>query len=493
VRGGKLLIGGLTPVIILAALVAIGAWFGRTSAAKKMKMEREKEQQSIATVPVTEGPFEVTVTAVGKLEAVDSKRVSCEIQGQLIRIVPNGVKVKKDDIIAVLDVPRMVRQARDLESQFQTSQADLERKKRDLAAEVERARITLSQANKEMDRFKATQQAEVADKKGQKDYDEQDLGISRTRFDRKSRLADEALLPKRDVELATAEIKAKDYNLERQSKDLDLTEAKKAAELLDKQAAVDKAKADLARAEAAQQDETRNATMNLEINKQQLGRAKDQLSKAIIKSPADGIVVLGQQWQMGGQRPLEAGDRAWEGMLIATVPDLSKMRVALDLSQVDARVVKRKQKVVIRVDALPAMTFDGEVSEMAQTAKEASLRGTGIPTGERAFSTKVGVKDTKKMPLRPGMTATARIIVERIPKAVSIPLECAFDQDERKIVYLQHEGRFRPVEVELGPQNEDMVVIKKGMKAGDRVALRDIGERGGRAPSTQAPGSQLPL
>lgn len=492
---GKLFIGGLTPIIVLAMLAAGGAYFGRVSAAKKTRIEREKEQQTIATVAVTQGDFEVSVTSVGKVGALKSKQVMSEISGEIVKIVPNGARVKKDDVIVVLDVPRMARQVRDIQSQYDDAVAQFERKKRDLAADVERAKITLDQAQKDLDRFESTQQADIDTKKSQKGYDEQDLTINRSRFDRKSTLADQALLPRRDVELATADIKAKEFGLEREGKDLELAEAKKTSDMLDKQAAVNKAKADLARAEAAQQDETQNAKMNVQINKQQLSRAQDQLSKAVIKASGDGIVVLADADQPGVSRPLEAGDRVWESLKVATIPDLSKMQVTLDLPQEQSRAVKRKQSVIVTVDAVPGVQFPGEVAEVSQTAKEAIMSGTGIPTGERAFPTKIDITDAKKAPLRPGMTASVRIVTERIPKAISVPIECVFDQDDRKIVYVDRKGHFSQTEVELGPQNDDVVVIRHGLKPGERIALRDIGARGTRitSASTKKGSSELPL
>jgi multidrug efflux pump subunit AcrA (membrane-fusion protein) len=123
------------------------------------------------------------------------------------------------------------------------------------------------------------------------------------------------------------------------------------------------------------------------------------------------------------------------------------------------------------------------------------MRGTGIPTGERAFPTKIDITDLKKAPLRPGMTANVRIITERVPKAISVPIECVFDQDDRKIVYGYKRGHFSPVEVELGPQNNDVVVIKHGLKPGERLALRDIGARGAQiTPAKKKKGpAELPL
>jgi len=170
--------------------------------------------------------------------------------------------------------------------------------------------------------------------------------------------------------------------------------------------------------------------------------------------------------------------------------------------------VKLRQKAVIRVEAVPEEEFEGEVKEVSQTAKESNLPGTGLPRGERTFQIRVEIKNTKKAPprpasgqpvagsggLRPGMTATVKIIIERLTDVVSVPLECVFDRGKDKIAYLQRAGQFRPVEIEVGPQNQDMVVIKRGLGARDRIALRDIGEPGRRASTgTRMGGAGLPL
>ena len=121
--------------------------------------------------------------------------------------------------------------------------------------------------------------------------------------------------------------------------------------------------------------------------------------------------------------------------------------------------------------------------------------GTGMPRGERAFPVRIQVKDRKGAPLRPGMTAVVRIIVERIPEAVSVPLECVFERDDQHIVYVRRGGDFRAVEVELGAESDDRVMITKGLKGGEEVALRDVRaadeESGGRGGNERP--SALPL
>jgi hypothetical protein len=52
-----------------------------------------------------------------------------------------------------------------------------------------------------------------------------------------------------------------------------------------------------------------------------------------------------------------------------------------------------------------------------------------------------------------------------------IPLEALFQQGDRPIAYL-HEGvRFRARPLTLGERNKDKVVVRKGLKPGQRIAM----------------------
>jgi RND family efflux transporter MFP subunit len=484
----------LTAVIIVAALVAVGAWAFRLSTARRARAEQQRERETIATAAVRRGDFEAFAEGIGRLEAVKSQTVVAGVSGQILTLVPNGVVVKTGDVIAVLDVPRMARQVRDQAVQFQQASDDLEARKRTLAAAVEQARIGLQQAEQELARFRSQQDAELLEKRTQRDHDAAELDLARERASRKQRLAQEGLLPQRDVELDAADLKAREFGLERETKELEVAEARRSSDELDKEAAGNKAKSDLARAQSAQQDETRNAEMTLKIRQQQLIRVQDQLAKAAILAPIAGIVVLEQEREGMSQRPLEPGDRAWEGRSIATIPDLTRMRAVLSVPQEQARQIKRRQRVIVRVEALPGQELEGEVTEIAQTASEGNIPGTGMATGEKVFRTVVDIKDTRGAPLRPGMTANVRIIVEKVPNAVRVPRVCVFDREERQVVYVKRGSRFEEVRVKLGLQNDDEAVVVSGLKGGEVVALRDLGESGEAASGGQdAAPSTLPL
>lgn len=487
--------GGLTPVILLAGAVALGAFLVRASVEGRAAAEEAAQRQAVATTTVSKGTFEVVVEARGKLEAVNSKPVLTEVTGQIIYLVPNGVRVKEGDVIAELDVPRLLRRVRDQRRQYEEAQQSDEDKKRDLEADVEKARIALEQAKAELEQYRAQQTLELAEKTSSKEQHAVELETTQRRFTRQERLVGEGLVPQREVELASADLKAKEFALERESKDLELAEARHSSEELDKQAAVTEAESALERAESKRDAELRSSATTLEIRKNQLDRVEEEFSKSVIRSPADGIVVL-EEHSEGGmqQRPLQPGDQVWQGRPIGTIPDLSEMRVAVELPQDKARSVESGQRVVIAVDAIQGIAFEGEVKEVSQTGSESTVPGTGIPSPDRVFPAKVSIADLKGAALRPGMTAHVRIVVEELgEQVVSIPLECVFEREDRHLVYVRRGADFVPVEVELGEQSEDTAVVTEGLKGGEEVALRPVGEERPSAEVASGPAPASPV
>ncbi len=486
--------GGLTPIILLAGAVALGAFLARGAVARRAAAEQAAQRQVVATATAGKGTFEIVVECRGKLEAVNSKPVMTEVTGQIVYLVPNGVGVKEGDVIAELDVPRLLRRVRDQRRQYEEAEQSHEDKKRDLEADVEKARIALNQAQAELDQYRAQQAVELAEKRSAKDQDAVELETAKRRFTRQEGLAEGGLVPQREVELASTDLKAKEFALERESKDLELAEARNASEELDKQAAVTEAESALERAESKRDAELRSSATTLEVRKSQLDRVEEEFSKSVIRSPADGIVVLEEERGGGMQRrPLQQGDQVWQGRPIATIPDLSEMRVVVELPQDKARSVEAGQRAAMTVDAIQGVGFEGEVTEVSQTGGESTLPGTGIPSPERVFPAKVSISELKGAALRPGMTANVKIIVEELGEVVNVPLECVFEREDDRLVYVRRGGDFFPVEVELGGKNEDAAVVTKGLEGGEEVALRSVGEEQAPPQTPQRTASSSPV
>jgi multidrug efflux pump subunit AcrA (membrane-fusion protein) len=149
------------------------------------------------------------------------------------------------------------------------------------------------------------------------------------------------------------------------------------------------------------------------------------------------------------------------------------MIVEARVRETDIHKVTKSQAVQIKVAAYPDLTLTGRVSLVGTLAQEDPAR-----RGAKYFGITVEIAERDER-LRPGMTATVEIQVERREKALFVPIQAVFDRQGKRVVYVREIGGFREREVTTGPSNRDFAVIEKGLSAGDVVALADPTLAGG--------------
>jgi hypothetical protein len=76
---------------------------------------------------------------------------------------------------------------------------------------------------------------------------------------------------------------------------------------------------------------------------------------------------------------------------------------------------------------------------------------------------------------------------------VSIPLECVFEREDRRLVYVRRGQDFLPLEVELGEQSKGTAVVIKGLEGGEEIALRSVGDERPLAEAPPGPASSSPI
>src|SRR6266704_5391906 len=212
-------------------------------------------------------------------------------------------------------------------------------------------------------------------------------------------------------------------------------------------------------------------------------QAKTYLSKMVIKAPLDGIVNVLPNFKSGGsfgQSPpgFKEGDRAWTGAAIAEIPDLSEMRVELKLEEVDRGKMQLGELVRIRVDAIPEKEFTAKLDWISPIA--ALIFGRGFGSSDKVFPCRATLKNLDPR-LRPGMSASAEIIIERQPNALLIPSRSSFLQKGKPAVYVQKGQQFITRTIEVGRRNEEDLVVLSGLKEGELVTLESPAEAAKRA------------
>jgi multidrug efflux pump subunit AcrA (membrane-fusion protein) len=71
------------------------------------------------------------------------------------------------------------------------------------------------------------------------------------------------------------------------------------------------------------------------------------------------------------------------------------------------------------------------------------------------------------------MSANARVAVERTPDAVLLPAQALFQKHGQTVVYVQSAWGFEERVVEIARRTPKQVSVARGVRPGERVALRD--------------------
>lgn len=203
-------------------------------------------------------------------------------------------------------------------------------------------------------------------------------------------------------------------------------------------------------------------------------RTKGYLSKMIVRAPNDGIVNLlpnfRAQGSFGSSPPaFKEGDRAWTGAAIAEIPDLSVMRIDLKLEEVDRGKMKIGQIVKVRVDAIADRELSAELDWISPIAA-VNFRGMGLT--EKTFPARATLKNLDPR-LRPGMSATAEVVIESQPNTLLIPVRASFLEKGKPAVYVQKGQQFPIRVIDVGKRNDTDMVVTKGLKEGELVTLEN--------------------
>ena len=210
--------------------------------------------------------------------------------------------------------------------------------------------------------------------------------------------------------------------------------------------------------------------------------AKSYLSMMVIRAPIDGIVNILPNFRSGGSfgqapPPFKEGDNAWTGAAIAEIPDLTEMRIELKMEEVDRGKLQLGQKLRIRVDAIPEKEFTATLDWISPIA---ALIYKGGGTSEKSFPARATLEnlDTR---LRPGMSATAEIIIERQPSVLLIPVRASFTQNGKPAVYVEKGQQFHTRLITVGKRNDDDIIVTGGLQEGELVTLESPAEAAKRA------------
>lgn len=207
-----------------------------------------------------------------------------------------------------------------------------------------------------------------------------------------------------------------------------------------------------------------------------VAKARRQLDALAIVAPSDGIITILSNLRSGGwgnRQEFKEGDRAWPGAAIAELPDVSSTFASAKIDEIERGRLSASQTAVVRIEALPDRELNGRIKSISTIAK-ADFSSWPPP---RSFDLTVTLDDTDAR-LRPGMTATIRVAVERLPKTLIVPAEAVFSEGGEDVVYIVERRATTRRAIKVDRRNAEQVVVGSGLAEGERIALRQPRESG---------------
>ncbi|MEM7247798.1 MAG: efflux RND transporter periplasmic adaptor subunit [Acidobacteriota bacterium] len=372
----------------------------------------------VATVTAAREDVAITIEAPGKLEAA----IAYEIGPPSIRdawnynlewMIPEGRRVKEGEVVARFDSSQIDDRLRTERANLETVLKQREREQRDLDASLRSLELDLTKARGELER----KSVQVAVPDGLVSAIElKELEVARDLADRRVRFLQERL----DFDRGLVEAK------------LDLLSVKQAR------------------------------------HEQQIAYLEDAKAKHFVKAPTSGLVLHvpkqdGDRW--------EVGERVWMLAKILEIADVSSLRVAVEVLEVDAARLALGQSASVSIDALPGLEVESSIAEIGRLVRERSVQDRS-----KVFDAFLEVPEVDPKTMRPGMGVQVEITVEKLADRVTVPEEVLRPSEQGPVVEVLVDGERRLRPVTLGPRANGRVVVSSGLEEGDQVVLPGLGE-----------------
>ncbi len=146
-----------------------------------------------------------------------------------------------------------------------------------------------------------------------------------------------------------------------------------------------------------------SAVHQVDVAKAAVDSTRDSLEKTTIVAPLTG--TISKLNSRLGERVL--GTIQNVGTEIMTIADLNEMEARVDIGENDVVRIAPGQKARLEVDAFKKRKFNGTVTEIANSSKDAGQMGMG--SSQEATKFEVRVRIQEKEAFRPGMSVTSEI------------------------------------------------------------------------------------
>jgi HlyD family secretion protein len=512
-KKGKSIIKKIVIAIIILAIaagVAIGVMI-------KKKSQENNLQNQASLFTVEKGHLLISITERGTIKPREQVILKSELEGRstILKLVPEGTQVKKGELLVELDATSL--QDKLIKQTITVDKADATKVKaqKDLEVGINLRKSDLLKANDTL-KFALEDETQYTDPNGvyqnllkqaetkilinkeERERAEEKYLSSKKLAEKKyisniELKSDKLAWDKADLETELAKSDRdllKDYTYHRQIAQLksDITQAEMALERVEL-----KSDADIVQFKAQLE-----AAKKIRLHENNLlEKIKQQISKAKIFAPSDGIVVHATSTKASWHRsnePLDVGQEVHEHEELIHLPTAESVKSEISIHESNLNKVDVGMPAIITVDALGGKTFKGEITNIA-VLPNAQL--VFINPDLKMYITDVNIEgDTKG--LRTGTSCKTQIIIAEYDDVTYVPVQCVVKIGDQHTVYVMENGKPKPTPVQIGLDNNIMIHIVSGLRPGQQVLMTpplshtQVKNGKGRKPQNRRPNASGP-
>ena len=434
--------------LILVALTLVGA-------IAMFSFLRSDSEQVLAENELTflavKQNFISSIVESGDVASSSNVDIRCRVRERggtaVLKIVEEGTRVEEGDFLCQLEdsnfrdevVERKIRVATDRASVIQ-SESNLDAAQRALT-EFENGQFAQELATYEADYF----------------FGEENLNRAIEYRKYSENLARKGYITK-------AQLSADQFAVQRARKELQLAKNKlDVFRDFSKDTLESKLKATIAQEEA----NLEASQFTLELSKQRLKYYEEQVAACYITAPSAGQVVYANEIEGRGESGIviEEGVTVREGQSIIKLPDPDNMQVTTKVNDSKINAVTDGQAATVRLDTAPEVPIKGIVRKVANFPLP--RRWSQAPIEYEIY-----VDIVEKNPMvRSGLRAKVEVFIEQLDDVIQVPVSCLVERNGQFNVVIKDGDQPLLRAVEIGPNNESMVVIKSGLDEGEMVLV----------------------
>ena len=418
---------------------------------------------------VTRGEFVSQVLDQGEIQSSENVEIRCEVRARngslsVLSVVPEGTRVKAGDFLVQLDSTSF---EKELEQQ-NISMANAETQVIQAESNLETARATKEEYVEGT--FKQNLkliQNEIFDAESEILTARQQMKTAQDTYAHSKKLQAKGFVTAQSLEADKFKLKNAEIALDKGELSLELAkEKKRVLEKISYKKETVQLEADIKAADV----KLRSEKKAFGVEKEKLAEIKEMVEKCRIVVPegVSGQVVYAKESSRGGNDwILEEGTSVRQNQVLVRLPNPEKMEVKALINEQSITQIETGMPATIKVDALNSTTLKGVVTKVNQYAESSGWMSSSV----RKYAVIVKILDPPEA-LKPGMNSSVTIQVQYESDVLLAPIQSIYAVQERQFCLVKKgENEWETLEVEIGGDNSQMVLIRDGIEEGKELVM----------------------